>query len=564
MKTPEELKKIVERLIDTWENELIEFKQVGSDYNTDKIGKYFSALSNEANLRGFERAWLVFGVDNATRCVVGTDYRPEPERLQSIKMQITQDTEPSITCRNVYETTLPEGRVVLFEIPAAPRGMPVAWKGHYHARSGESLTALGVDKLDEIREQTAATDWTAQVVPAATTDHFDPAAVEKARTAFAKKYVNRFKDGEVAGWSVQTFLDRARLTQNGQITRASLLLLGKAESAYLLSPHPAQMTWKLEGSERAYEHFAPPFLLGSSELYQRIRNIQIRVLPEDELLPIEVSKYDQRVVLEALHNCIAHQDYERNGRILVTEQLDKLTFENEGRFFEGKPGDYISGEKTPSRYRNPFLAQAMAELNMIDTMGYGIHDMHVGQAKRFFPLPDYDLKNPERVSVVLYGKVVDPAYTRMLIQNTDLPLADVLALDRIQKKLSVDDATIRQLRKTGMIEGRKPNLHIAAKIAEATGGKAAYIKNRRQNNTFYENFIIDYLRQFGSATRQDLNELLWTKLPDTLGDTKKDNMIHNLLTRLRRQGTIFNQGTRGAPRWELAQSKGPEHKGDSA
>jgi len=335
------------------------------------------------------------------------------------------------------------------------------------------------------------------------------------------------------------------LTQNGQITRAALLLLGKAESAYLLSPHPAQMTWKLDGPERAYEHFGPPFLLSSSELYQRIRNIQIRVLPEDELLPVEVSKYDQRVVLEALHNCIAHQDYERNGRILVTEQLDKLTFENEGCFFEGQPGDYISGEKTPSRYRNPFLAQAMAELNMIDTMGYGIHDMHVGQAKRYFPLPDYDLQAPEQVSVALYGKVVDPAYTRMLIQNTDLPLVDVLALDRIQKNLSVDDATIRQLRKKGFIEGRKPALHIAAKVAEATGDKAAYIKTRRQDDDFYAKLVTDYLKQYHTASREDIDALLLNKLSDGLTDQQKKNKVHNLLGKWKKQGLVENRGGRG-------------------
>jgi ATP-dependent DNA helicase RecG len=114
--------------------------------------------------------------------------------------------------------------------------------------------------------------------------------------------------------------------QNGQITRTTLLLLGKAESAGLLSPHPAQLTWKLEGPERAYEHFGPPFLLNTSRLYQRIRNIQLRLLPEDELLPIEVSKYDQKIVLEALHNCIVHQDYIRNGRVVVTEQPDRLRF----------------------------------------------------------------------------------------------------------------------------------------------------------------------------------------------------------------------------------------------
>jgi ATP-dependent DNA helicase RecG len=545
MKTEKELKSILDNLIGTWENEVVEFKQAGKDYDTDKIGKYFSALSNEANLRGMERAWLVFGVNNRSRTVVGSDYRSDSERLQSLKMQITENAEPSITFRNIHELIVPEGRVVLFEIPASPRGMPIAWKGHYHARSGESLTALGMDKQDEIRNQTAGTDWTAQVVPNASVDHLDPVAVKKARESFAQKYANRFKEGEVQGWPLNVFLDRARLTQNGDITRTTLLLLGKAESAYLMSPHPAQMTWKLEGAERAYEHFGPPFLLNTSELYQLIRNIQVRILPDDALLPVEVSKYDQRVVLEALHNCIAHQDYACNGRIIVTERQEKLILENEGGFFEGLPDDYIAGEKTPSRYRNPFLAQAMAELNMIDTMGYGIHDMHVGQARRYFPLPDYDLENPGRVRVALYGKVVDPAYTRLLLQNTGLPLTDVLALDRIQKKLPVADDIAKRLRKAGLIEGRKPNLHIAAKVADAVDSRADYIRTRKQDDAFYIKLVTDYIRQYGKASREDVDKLLFGKLSEALTEQQKYNKIHNLLGKMKKQGLIDNQGGRG-------------------
>lgn len=163
-----------------------------------------------------------------------------------------------------------------------------------------------------------ATDWSAQVVQGATLAHLD-ASARAEHVLFARKYANRFEPDEVMRWSDSTFLDRAKLTQDGQITRTTLLLLGKEESTHLLSPHPAQMTWKLEGAERAYQHFLP-FLLNTTALYQKIRNIQLRILPDDQLLAIELAKYDQKIVLEALHNCIAHQDYARNGRIIVTEQ----------------------------------------------------------------------------------------------------------------------------------------------------------------------------------------------------------------------------------------------------
>jgi len=145
------LQSLLSSLIATWENEVVEFKRAGNDYDTSKIGEYFSALSNEANLRNVERAWLVFGVDNKTRSVVGSDYRQDHERLHSLKMQIAAETEPSITFRDIHELQATHGRVVLFEIPAAPMGMPIGWKGHYYSRAGESLTSLGLDKQDEIR-----------------------------------------------------------------------------------------------------------------------------------------------------------------------------------------------------------------------------------------------------------------------------------------------------------------------------------------------------------------------------------------------------------------------------
>jgi ATP-dependent DNA helicase RecG len=543
------LQTLLDELIASWESEVVEFKRAGDGYSTSDIGKYFSALANEANLRNEEKAWLVFGVENDSRLVVGTDYRPEPERLQSLKMQISADTEPSITLRDIHELHTQQGRVLLLEIPAAPQGMPIAWKGHYYARAGESLTHLGLDKLDALRQQVGAADWTAQQVVGATLADLDTVALSKARNSFAKKYANRFSAEEVAAWPDAVFLDRARLTQDGCITRATLLLLGKAESAYRLSPHPAQMTWKLEGTEQAYLHFAPPFLLTTTELYKKIRNVPLRILPDDQLVPIEVAKYDRKIVLEALHNCIAHQDYTRNGRVLVTEKPDRLIFESEGAFFEGQPADYVDGHKTPRRYRNPFLTQAMAELNMIDTMGYGIHEMHLGQARRYFPMPDYDLSEPNTVKMTLHGALVDAAYSRMLIQKTNLSLVDILALDRVQKKLPIDDVVVKRLRQAKLIEGRRPHLFVSATVASATAAKADYINTRGQDDEFYVKQISDYLTKFGSASRQEIDKLLLSKLSDALDSEQKQNKIGNLLTGMRMARVITNAGTRKAPKW---------------
>ena len=546
---------LLSHLIARWEGEVVEFKQAGHDYDTDKIGEYFSALSNEANLREVEAAWLIFGVNDKLRRVVGTDYRPQTERLQSLKMQVAASTEPSITLRNIYELAHADGRVVFFEVPPAPRGIPIAWKGHYYARAGESRTSLGLDKLDEIRRQTVQNDWTAQVIPSASLNDLDERALQAAREAFARKYENSIQPEEVMNWPLATFLDRARLTQNGQITRTVLLLLGKPEAAWHLSPHMAQLTWRLEGQERAYQHFSLPFLLNSTALYQKIRNIQIRILPKDSLLAVEVAKYDRKIVLEALHNSIAHQDYTLNGRIVVTEQLDKLTFENDGSFYEGAPADYLSGNKTPRRYRNPFLVNAMAELGMIDTMGYGIYQMHVGQAKRYFPMPDYDLSETNVTRMTIHGGVIDQAYSEMLMQKSNLPLGDILALDRVQKKLPVSAEIVKHLRTAGLIEGRKPKLYVSASVAKVTDSKATYIRMRAQHDDYYAKLIIDYLQKFGHASRKEINQLLLDKLSEALTEKQKSNKINNLLAKLRQSERIVNSGSDTSPSWKIAKKR---------
>ena len=558
--TTDEMKTLLDHLISDWENEVVEFKIGNKNTSGDEIGRYFSALANEANLRGVDRAWLVFGVNNKTHGAPGCDYPCDSDSLNKpggLKSQITQGTNLGMCFASVHGLPRGEGsHVIFFEIPAAPQGMPVAWKGHFFARSGENLVALGLEKLDSIRSQNQAADWSAGVVEGSSVDDLDEHAVAVARKKFADKH-GSVSEEEVMSWSAETFLDKLRLVRNGKLTRAALLLLGKANAAVeRLSPYAPQLVWKLVGEECANDIFYPPFLLATADLYSRIRNVQVRVLPENEMITTEVPKYNQKSVLEALHNCIAHQDYTRGERVIVTERVDRLTFWNGGSFFEGTPESYVSGERTPRRYRNPLLSSAMRELNMIDTMGYGIHSIYVGQAKRYFPLPDYETTDSS-VEMTLYGRVVDIAYSTLLIQKGGaLRLDDVLLLDRVQKRLPIAADAVRHLRAEGLVEGRVPHLHVSAKIAALTGREAEYIKSRQKPSKHYHSLILDYLEKFGSASREKINELLIDEIRGDYSREEKLDKISNILSYLRINRKIRNIGTKHDSIWVLCTSEG--------
>lgn len=263
-------------------------------------------------------------------------------------------------------------------------------------------------------------------------------------------------------------------------------------------------------------------------------------------------KYDNRVILEALHNCLAHQDYTQNARVLVTEKIDKLIFENMGGFFEGTAEDYFTGEKTPKKYRNPWLANAMVELGMIDTMGYGIYTMTMEQKNRYFPLPDYSKSTANSVVLEIFGHTIDENYSLLLLEKKELDIGTVILLDRVQKKLPISDESALKLKKIGLIEGRKPNYIVSLHIAETTNQKAGYIKNRGLDDNHYKSLIIDLLTKFKKAKRVEITELILDKLPKILDEEQKKNKIRNIIHSMsKKDETIELIGTSQNGYWVL-------------
>ena len=120
------------------------------------------------------------------------------------------------------------------------------------------------------------------------------------------------------------------------------------------------------------------------------------------------------------------------------------------------------------------------------------------------------------MAVRLTGQVLDENYTRLLLSQTELDLMDVIALDKVQKKRPIEEESFKRLKSRKLIEGRRPNLFVSAKIAAATGDRAAYIQNRAFDKQHYKDMVVAYLERFGEATRADLDELLLEKLSDAL------------------------------------------------
>ena len=534
----------------------LEWKHSNDD--PERIGKYISALANSACIENREFGYMIWGIENGTKVIKGTTFDPDHRKKgnQPLEIYLKTNVNPNIAFA-FHKFEYNGEQMVILEVEAAYR-QPIMWGKEAFIRVGESLTELRKHPDMEAKIfRTVGKDWSAEIVVGATIEDLAPEAIKVAREKYYEKHRNDYFADEILNWSDEKFLNKAKLTIDGKITKTALVLLGQPESAHWLNPSAVKITWNLMDNDNTsidYQHFEPPLLLAVDRIFAKIRNITIRTMPDGTLFPVEISQYDRWVFREALHNCIAHQDYTLCSSIVVAEYPDRVQLTNMGAFAPKTLENALHDDGRPRFYLNRQLTEAMVELNMIDTIGSGIKRMFKLQQKRFMPLPDYIITtDPEMVRVVLYGKILDERYTRLLIRQTDLSLNEIILLDKLQKGVAITKEAADQLRKKKLIEGRYPRIYPAADIAVKTENIEEYLENKGYDDSLYIQKILQYICLKGHASRADIIKLLKKHLSAALSDDEKKQKISNLLsvTLAARKKLIRNTGGKGKSCWVL-------------
>lgn len=539
--------------------------------NDEGLGEYISGLSNDACLKNKEFGFLIFGV-NDNKEIVGTKLnlhklnkivsrKSGEAKNQNLELYLrTKALSPKIDFEFFhFKARKKDGNmasIAMVRIPAA-KDEPTLFEGKGFCRINENKTALANLSQKQIKKiYNSGTDWSAEIVKEASFKDLDEKAVELACEKIIKKTpsLSEYKN------SPQILFDKARITLNGKITRASLILLGKPETVGFLSPANIEILhkrigWTTTTNEITARDFGLPFFLTVNDFWKNIRNDKIKIFTNN-LFPDIADKYDEEAILEAINNCIAHQDYYEGSRIIVYEKPDMLIFESVGSFFEGKVEDYIQGTKPPQNYRNYFLANAMRALDMIDIHGSGINKIYRAQRKKLFPMPNYNTTD-EEVSVTIYGKTIDDNFARILKENPDLDLTSAVLLDHVQKNIPITDDAAKMLKKKGFIEGRKPKYFISVKIAQmldnVTGGaneKIKYTKNKGFDKDDYKKWILRHIENHNSTSRKEIDGLLMDKLPAVLSEIQKKKKIDNLIQEMSKiDKSIKNIGNAKKSKW---------------
>ncbi len=537
------------------ENESCEWKSFNnlvhnvSARKGEDIISYVSAISN---MNGGQ---LLLGVEDKSLAILGIhnfhDYTDEnlPARLLG---NCTNLSSEGLYVESFITTDTAKTIWVLHIPKHLPRKPVYAHKAAWQ-RKGDNLILLTKEREELILHEPIhyLDDWSACVCDDAIFDDLDAKAIAMAREQYKSKFPLLAVESD--SWDDITFLNKARITIKGKITRAAIILLGKPEAEHFISPAEAKILWILKdvnGVERDYSIHTCPMLFAVDEVFSKIRNLKYRYMKSGTLFPEEVDMYEPYVIREAMNNCIAHRDYTMGGRINVVEKNDELIFTNLGNFIPGSVETVIR-ENAPEEFlRNPFLAHAMFNLKMVDTIGSGIRKMFTFQRNRFFPMPEYDFTK-NRVAVTITGKILDLNYARALAQNPQLTLEEIILLDKVQKKKQPQDHEVKLLREKGLVEGRKRFLHISATVAQTTGQKAVYTKHKAFNKQKYFDWIIQGIKDHGSLSRKEIDELVMEHLSDLYSDIQKKNKITNLISEMRMKGVIKNTGTFKESRWVL-------------
>ena len=525
-----------------------EFKSIKNSFcgnERDDVISYVSAIAN------MEGGSLVVGVHDKTLEIVGTDtYNYDrPKAILRLTERCTNLSSEGLDIEE-FITDDTHKTVWVIHIPKHLPKRPVYAHNKAWQRIEDSLVEVTPERLNAIlSESLTVDDWSAGIIPDATIEDLDPIAIRTAREKFVELYPKR--ETEVALWDDAKFLNKTGFTIKGKITRAAIIILGRKESEYFLTPSVCKIRYRRKkivgGEDVDFEIFNIPMIIAVDELGNKISNTQYVYTIEGSLFPEDMKRYDVFTLREPLNNAIAHQDYSKGCMIDVIEYEDeKLVFSNKGRFIPSSVEEVVTEDIPESFYRNRHLAETMRNVKMVDTEGGGIRKLYMQQKKRFFPMPEYDLTGMQ-VKCTIQGNVLDENFAKILVNNPDLSLQEIMWLDSVQKHKPLTDESIDYLRKKKYIEGRKPHIYLSLSIADKSkhvGLKASYIKNKSFDDDYFRKLIVDYISTFKKASRKEIDELLENKLSDALTKRQKFDKITNLLSSLKRKRMIITDNRR--------------------
>lgn len=375
-------------------------------------------------------------------------------------------------------------------------------------------------------------DFSAQPVPDATRDDFDPLERDRLRRIIGTYQSSDRNLLELTDEELEKSL-QLTVTVDGKTmpTLTGLLLLGKGESLKRFVPTHRASFQVMSGTDiKVNQDYAGPLLKTIEQINDMFSPWNPSVELSVGLFSMMVPEFDHRAFREALVNAFGHRDYTLLGRVRV--QLDDagLTIANPGGFVEGiNIHNLLTAEP---HGRNPCLMDALKRTGLAERTGRGIDRIFEGALNYGRPLPDYSRSNRRGVSVLLPRSVPDKAFVELLAEERErsgksMSLDGLLILDKLKSErrcgfdvlsgsLDMSDQRLRtvlgQLTEAGLVEsagvGARRTYMLGAKVYRRSGRAMDYVRQSDIDRVRYPELIIKLMHEQKSVSKNDVMELL--------------------------------------------------------
>lgn len=387
-------------LLVTRESAHMEFKEAKARFDFEELARYCAALANEGGGR------IALGVrDGRVRSIVGSLAFPELERAER---GLFERTGLKVRAEEIHD---PRGRVVIFHVPPHRPGSPVADRGAYWMRAGDSVVKMEEAQLRRLLNERV--DFSAEPCPGATLADLDPEAVERFRQRLTTASPRRARG--IGSSSVREMLRDSDLLVGDQITNAALLLLGTREA---LTQHIDQAEIVVEyhsdeksGRYSARENFREPYLVAHDRIWSWIEQRRTVEFVQDGFVMMQIPTWNELAVREAILNAFCHREYRSGANTFVRQYPRRMEIQSPGGFPEGVTQDSILFQQHP---RNRRLVEALERCGMVERANHGAKLMFGECAREGKAPPDFKLSNLNTVRLVLGGEIVEPEFVRCL------------------------------------------------------------------------------------------------------------------------------------------------------
>jgi ATP-dependent DNA helicase RecG len=364
------------------------------------------------------------------------------------------------------EVNLHEEKELRFiEIIIPPYSVPISLRGRYYYRSGSTKQELTGTSLNEFLMKKSGKTWDDVLEPRANFNDID----KKAISIFLKACNNAGRLPESDGLTTSELFEKLRLTENGKLKRAAIILFGKDPGKFYPNMFVKIGRFGKDDADLKFQEIIEGNLIHMLHeiLNQLNRKFLIKAIEFEGIYRIEKGEYPVPAIREMLLNSLVHRSY-MGAPIQIRVYDTKITIWNEGTLPDGLTLDALKRSHS-SRPRNPIIADVCFKGGYIDSWGRGTVKIFDTCKQAALPLPEM-IEIDGGFSITLYKETISPEKHSETILNK----RQKKAVSFLKKKEKITNKEYQEMNNTTERTATRDLLDLVEKgVIKSSGIKGA-------------------------------------------------------------------------------------------